>query len=217
MNEANNERPNPLLLKAKQARYFDELVDLFDQEQPPQIQANLREIVASAGIKPGDSVLDVGAGVGVLVPFIEKYGPARIVACEISPRMLERLREKYPRVEAHLADIGELDLPDSSIDVIFMNAVFPNLAEKQKVMANCSRMLAPNGRIVISHPEGRPFVERLREVVPFPLDPLPTFPELRRLAKGLPLVLTLYQDRSDLYLAVLDKAPLDPRRPIGKR
>lgn len=217
MNDIPDNRPNVSILKAKQAKYFDELVDLFDQEQPPQIQANLRQIVVSAAIREGDSVLDVGAGVGVLIPLIEKYNPARVVACEISARMLERLKMKFPNVETYLSDIAELPLPDRSIDVIFMNAVFPNLHEKPKALSNCCRMLAPNGRIIISHPEGRLFVENLREVVPFPLDPLPTFPELRRIIKGLPLALTFYQDTSNLYLAVLDRTPLDPKKPLGKR
>lgn len=194
-----------LLINRRQAHYFDEVVELFDQEQPPHIMGHLQEIVEAAEIQPGDAVLDVGAGVGVLVPLIRAFRPGRVVACEISPKMLGRLREKHPEVEAHLADISELQLPDGSLQVIFMNAVFPNLVDKQAALSNCARMLVRAGRLIISHPEGRLFVERLRKVVPFPLDPLPIFPQLRRMVAHVPLLVTRYEDRSDLYLAVLER------------
>ncbi len=194
-----------LLTNQQQARYFDGVVELFDQEQPPHIQRNLELIVEAADIQPGDAVLDVGAGVGVLVPLLRAFSPGRIVACEISAKMLARLKDKYPDVETHLSDIGEMGLPDGSMNVIFMNAVFPNLVDKPRALANCARMLARSGRLIISHPEGRLFVEQLKEVVPFPLDSLPIFPQLRRLVKDLPFLLTRYEDLSNLYLAVLER------------
>lgn len=194
-----------LLTNQKQARYFDAVVDLFDQEQPPHILRNLELIVEAAEIQAGDTVLDVGAGVGVLIPLIRSYKPGRTLACEISAKMLSRLAEKFPEVETHLSDISEMKLPDGCLNVIFMNAVFPNLVDKPKALANSARMLAPSGRLIISHPEGRIFVERLREVVPFPLDPLPIFPQLRRLVKDLPFLVIRYEDSSDFYLAVLER------------
>ncbi len=194
-----------LLTNQKQAHYFDGVVELFDQEQPPHILRNLQLIVEAASIQPGDRVLDVGAGVGVLIPLIREYKPGTIVACEISAKMLARLAQKYPDVHTHLSDIAEVKLPDGWFNVIFMNAVFPNLVDKPRALANCARMLNSSGRLVISHPEGRLFVERIRDVVPFPLDPLPVFPQLRRMLKDLPFLLTLYEDRSDLYLAVLER------------
>lgn len=194
-----------LLTNQKQARYFDGVVELFDQEPPPHILRNLELIVEAAEIQPGDAALDVGAGVGVLIPLIKAYRPGRIMACEISAKMLSRLGEKFPEVETHLSDIAEIKLPEGSLNVIFMNAVFPNLVNKPKALANCARMLTPAGRLIISHPEGRLFVERLREVVPFPLEPLPIFPQLRRLVKDLPFLVTRYEDLSDLYLAVLER------------
>lgn len=200
-----------LLINKKQAHYFDGVVELFDQEQPPHILRNLELIVEAAQIQPGDAVLDVGAGVGVLVPLIRSYKPGRILACEISAKMLSRLSEKFPEVETHLSDIAELQLPEGSLNVIFMNAVFPNLVDKPAALANSARMLAPGGRLVISHPEGRLFVEGLKEVVPFPLDALPIFPQLRRMVKDLPFLLTRYEDRSDLYLAVLVREALPGR------
>jgi SAM-dependent methyltransferase len=200
------EDPEPtdrLLANEWQSRYFDGAVDLFDQEQPPHILRNLQEIVDAAAIREGEVVLDAGAGVGVLVPLIAARRPGRIVACEISGQMLSRLKARHPQVEAHLEDVGLLPLAEGSIDVLFMNAVFSNLSDKPGALANCARMLRLDGRLVVSHPEGRGFVERLREVLPFPLDPLPTFPQLRRLLAPFPLKLVRYIDRDSQYIALI--------------
>jgi len=53
-----------------QRRRFNELVDVFDRPQPPEVMARLRKIVASVELHPGAVVLDVGTGAGVLIPLI---------------------------------------------------------------------------------------------------------------------------------------------------
>ncbi|MGQ9654902.1 MAG: hypothetical protein ACUVXD_12625, partial [Thermodesulfobacteriota bacterium] len=53
-----------LRINLQQARYFDGAVDLFDQEQPPHILERLDRIVEEGNIQAGETVLDVGAGVG---------------------------------------------------------------------------------------------------------------------------------------------------------
>ena len=58
-----------------QRRRFNELVDVFDTPQPLEVMARLVEIVAAASLSPGEVVLDVGTGVGVLIPLIEKLSP----------------------------------------------------------------------------------------------------------------------------------------------
>ncbi len=192
-----------LRINLQQARYFDGAVDLFDQEQPPHILERLDRIVEEGGIRAGETVLDVGAGVGVLVPLIRRRKAGRILACELSEEMLARLRRHHPDVQVYLGDVSDLPLPEASVDCVFMNAVFPNIADKRAALRNCARMLRVGGRLVISHPEGRSFVERIRDVVPFPLDPLPTFPQLRRMLRPFPLELLRYLDLEGLYVAVV--------------
>jgi ubiquinone/menaquinone biosynthesis C-methylase UbiE len=192
-------------LNRRQSRYFDQAVELFDREQPPHILRRLKEIVVAARVREGESVLDVGAGVGVLVPFLRERKAGRILACELSRRMLSRLKQNHPDVETHLGDVSDLLLPEASLDVVFMNAVFPNLMDKTAALSNCSRMLRVGGRLVISHPEGRRFVECLREIVPFPLDSLPLFPQLRKMLTSFPLRIQRYRDHENLYFAVLQR------------
>ena len=81
---------------AHQRRCFNELVDAFDTPQPQEVMGRLEQIVAAARLRPGEAVLDVGTGVGVLIPLIKSYRPAVISACDLAERMLRRVREKHP-------------------------------------------------------------------------------------------------------------------------
>ena len=108
---------------AHQRRRFNELVDVFDTPQPHEVMGRLEQIVAAARLRPGEAVLDVGTGVGVLIPLIKPYQAAVISACDLAERMLRRVREKHPDVRTYRADIALLKLDPASVDVIFMNAM----------------------------------------------------------------------------------------------
>ena len=189
-------------INREQERFFDQAVDLFDRHQPPEVIKRLKEIVAMAGIQEGDTILDVGAGVGVFVPLFDPYKPSRIVACDLSGKMLKRLKEKFSSVETHQRDIVDLNIEDETIDTIFMNAVFSNIADKEAALEKCSCVLKKGGQLIISHPEGRDFICRLRNAVSFHLDLLPTFPKLRDIFGRHPLKIVRYIDRPKLYFAL---------------
>ena len=138
-----------------QRRRFNELVDVFDRPQPLDVMARLREIVSSAELRPGEVVLDVGTGVGVLIPLIQSYQPAGVLACDVAEKMLQRVQDKYPAVRTYHADIASLDLASTSLDAIFMNGMYGNIADKPAACRNAARMLRSGGRLVVSHPEGR--------------------------------------------------------------
>lgn len=194
-------------IAAHQRALFNRLVDAFDVPQPAAVLDRLRQIVAAAAISAGETVLDVGAGVGVLVPFVRPYRPGRLVACDLAERMLERLVLKYPEVEVRHADIVELDLPDGSVDVVFLNAVYGNIADKEGAHQNLTRLLRPGGRLVVSHPEGREFVDGLRAAGDLFIEPYPTREDFARALTPHGLLVEEYRDEPQFYLMLARKPP----------
>ena len=188
-----------------QREMFDELYHLFDPPLPKGVPERLNRIVSSAEILKGDYVLDVGSGTGILVPLIQSYEPGRVFACDLSEVMLKQLKKHYPDVEAIVSDIRELALPDSILDVVFINACYPNIVDKVGAFTNLGRMIRTAGRMVISHPLGKSFIDSLKEKVPFPLDDFPEKVEAGILLKPYGFEIKECVDEPELYILVAAK------------
>jgi SAM-dependent methyltransferase len=188
-----------------QRERFDKLVQMFEPPLPEGVPARLARIVAAAGIAKGEAVLDVGAGTGILVPLIQKYRPGEIFACDLSKKMLGQLRKNYAGVKTIMSDIRDLTLPDASLDAVFINACYANIADKHGAFTNLARMLNPAGRLIISHPLGKRFIAILRKNAPYPLDDFPEKQEAERLFAPYDFEIKAFVDEPELYILLAVK------------
>jgi ubiquinone/menaquinone biosynthesis C-methylase UbiE len=149
--------------------------------------------------------LDVGTGAGVLIPLIQSYQQFAVLACDVAEKMLQRVQDKYPIVRTHHTDIVSLTLASGSVDAIFMNGMYGNIADKPAACGNAARMLRSGGQLVVSHPEGRAFVDQLRAASDLFIESLPTKEESEALLEPLGLEVIAYRDEPKLYLMVARK------------
>ena len=103
----------------------------------------LRCLLAWLPLQSGDSVLDVGTGTGVLLPYIREIAPqGEIDAVDISPGMLAVAQDKYGG-DTHIhfisADVSKDTLPRRYHAIILL----------------ISDYLLPGGYLLIAHTEGR--------------------------------------------------------------
>ena len=66
--------------------------------------------VQAANIREGDTVLEVGPGLGVLTKYLSQTA-ARVVTIETEPALCHYLKETLPEVEVIQGDALEVDFP----------------------------------------------------------------------------------------------------------
>jgi SAM-dependent methyltransferase len=104
-------------------------------------------LVGAAAPDAGDRVLDVAAGTGNVAMRAAARG-ARVIACDISPRMVQLGRARTgPAVEWIEADVEDLPLPDATVEVA-LSAFGVIFAPRPEVaLSELHRVLAPGGRL----------------------------------------------------------------------
>lgn len=110
-----------------------------------------------AQIKQGDTVIDLGSGAGndCFVARHETGSEGKVIGIDFTPIMIEKARinaEKlgYNNVEFREGDIDAMPVSDAVADVIVSNCVLNLVPNKEKVIAEISRVLKPGGHFSIS-------------------------------------------------------------------
>jgi arsenite methyltransferase len=116
---------------------------------------------AIASLRPGEVVLDLGAGGGfdcfVAGPKVGATG--KVIGVDMTPDMVTKARKNVrhytmqtglSNVEFRLGEIENLPVADASVDVVISNCVLNLSPDKQQVWREIARVLKPGGRVAVS-------------------------------------------------------------------
>ena len=139
----------------RRAKNWDAHVEHIERLTETPAFSDLRHrVLALARLQTSDTLLDVGAGTGLLA-LAAAPRVAHVTALDVSPAMCERLETKRRRlavenVEVLVGSATELPLADGTVDVVVSNYCFHHLsdAEKARALAEIWRVLRPGGRLV---------------------------------------------------------------------
>jgi ubiquinone/menaquinone biosynthesis C-methylase UbiE len=145
-------------------------------------------LIERIGIRPGDRVLDVGSGTGLLAEHVAGLvGPSGFVhAVDPLPYRIEIARRKAKaNLEFSVGDAYALNrFADGSFDVVYLNAVFHWFPEKLAPLRNFNRVLKVGGKLALATgSKDRP--NRIHEIQQKVLGSAP-YKQYTKPAQGLP-------------------------------
>ncbi|NLD69702.1 MAG: class I SAM-dependent methyltransferase [Limnobacter sp.] len=120
-----------------------------------------RALVAAADLRPGERVLDVACGTGVVTRLAaERVGAAgSVTGLDIHPGMLAVAESATPpgvAIEWKEANAESLPFPDAAFDVVLCQMGLQFVPDKPTALREMRRVLETGGRVLVSVPGPKP-------------------------------------------------------------
>ena len=146
--------------------FFNDLAERWDDTRAADDQ-KIAGLVSLAGPQPGETVLDIGCGTGVLLPhLLAAVGEAgRVTAIDFAENMVAKARAKIGRRDniTYIAgDIWSFE-PEALYDAAFCFNFFPHAADKPRFVARMRSLLRPGGSLIIMHDMSRAAVNAIHK------------------------------------------------------
>ena len=109
-------------------------------------------LVEESGIAPGQSLLDVACGTGIVARLAHARAGegARAVGVDVSPQMLEVARRVAPAVDWRQGDAAALPVPDGErFDHVFCHQGLQFFGDKAAAVREMRRALGPGGTLTL--------------------------------------------------------------------
>ncbi len=125
------------------------------QNHPHRSEPHLGFILRHLDVRPGDTVVDVGAGDGFWSEHLAgKVGPDGTVwAAEITRALVDKLAARFAgkaHVKPRLIPTDRIDLPEGSADLAFFSLVYHHLPEDRAgYLRRLRSVMKPTGRLAI--------------------------------------------------------------------
>jgi len=131
---------------------WDSIADLYDEHVAPGESELATAGLRLAGLKAGDTFLDVAAGPGGLSLPAARLG-AKVLATDWSPKMIEHFNARATveglDAEGRVMDCHALDIPDDTYDVTGSQFGVMLVPDQARALREMVRVTKPGGRVLL--------------------------------------------------------------------
>ncbi len=134
-------------------RWFDRTYSTLGMEylRPGEFYSVFMEYL---GVRPGQQLLDIGCGPGLLLEQALEYG-AGAWGIDVSATALALAGKRVPGAHVQVCNAEELCFADASFDCITCIGTFEHFLDGDRALAEIRRVLKPGGKICIMVPNSR--------------------------------------------------------------
>jgi SAM-dependent methyltransferase len=153
-------------LQHPDSRSFERVADVYERARPEYPADAIAWLVEELDLRPGRTVLDLGAGTGKLTRALVATG-ARVVAVEPGEAMLAELRRVVRGVEAIRGGAEAIPLEDDSVDAITVAQAF-HWFRQEEAVPEMHRVLRPGGAVGLiwnSRDHSHPLQQEIRDLI----------------------------------------------------
>jgi demethylmenaquinone methyltransferase/2-methoxy-6-polyprenyl-1,4-benzoquinol methylase len=190
--------------------FFDKLAPTWHADVALPYVERLGAIVDGLGIAEGATVLDVGAGTGILAAeLVGRVGPAGlVVSVDLSRAMLREGKALYPdaRIAWVQADVLDAPFRTAAFDWVICYSVFPHFLDQQRAVNGFAALLKAGGRLAVLHSQSREAINAHHEKVGDVVGghKLPDDPAMTRLLQNAGLVLMRLENSEERFIALAE-------------
>lgn len=134
------------MIKAEKVKFYDSLAEKRRQLRKraayyhEELEKYLRFL-----IPPDSSIIEIGCGTGETLAALN---PARGLGVDISPKMVETAREKYPHLQFEVADIENFEIYEK-FDYVLVDGTIGIVDDIQLAFKELHKVCKPETRVVI--------------------------------------------------------------------
>ena len=150
---------SPVIKETGVVEAYDIWADNYDV-QPGNLMLDLDKIVLNELLcsitVTGKQIADIGCGTGRHWFDILQKKPAGLTGFDVSPGMLKKLKEKFPRADAKVITGNHFsDVADGSFDMIISTLTMAHIENIHEALAAWGRIMKTKGDIIVTdfHPD----------------------------------------------------------------
>ena len=186
--------------------YFNQKADTWDETVAEKDTAKLERMAKRLNLRPASSVLDVGTGTGVFMPFLlSKIGKSgRVIAIDVADKMLLRARAKGfdGNIDYLCADVMDIPLGGDIFDAVVCYSSFPHFQDKPKALAEIYQVTRSGGSLAICHTKSRTEINEIhRQIAVVRHDTIPDAEEMKSMLSAAGFNEIRIDDSGGSYLA----------------
>ena len=191
--------------------YFNQLAGKWDVMTAAETRSRLPRMIDDLAIKPGDTILDVGSGTGILLSLLHHAAGdgGRIVSLDIAEEMLKQAKHNGhdKNINYIHADVAAIPLASETFDLVICYSCFPHFRDKPRALVEMTRVLRNSGRLAILHTASRHEINSLHKSIGAVIenDTIPDEAAMRDMLAASGLKHIQVRDETHRYLAMAHK------------